>query len=1144
MTKRYDYNGGFISAGVSGQRGGMYSLARQFQLERTGNWDTDTNFGNVSILINAENASAPFYRDASANNYALSLVGDTRPNNVSPYDNVQYSTYFNGSTDFLTLPSNSVFNITTGTTPFTIEAWIKPMGNTGCVFSESFTGGSNPINIVISMADGVSMDTGTVGRTICFGWYTGGAWVTAAGAHMELTLGQWTHLACVFTGSTTRIYYNGVNVTKPNNPTPATTWGITNSNGDSYFIGRRWDATGSPFFNGFIKDFRFVRGTAVYTSNFTPPTAPLSTITNTSVLTCQNNRYIDNSGNNLTITANGSVQVSHHTPFTNFVSAFPGSVYFDGTGDYLTIASGMSVGTSDFTVEAWVYITSYTNVWQSIISTRASGSTAGATDVWALGVNNTGYAYIYSGAFQIQGAAGQVPLAAWTHISVTRAGSAMTLYINGNSVQTSTSSQNYTVALAAVGANRDGSEGFTGYINNLRLVVGPIVYTGNFVPPAQPLAAVTNTRLLTCQTTGTAHNSSFLDRSPYNLIVTRNGNVTQGSFNPYASGWSVLFEGGTDNLSIANNIAFGFGTGDYTVECWIYAVSNPANGPGTIVDFRTGATASATVIRINSSLQIMHYNGPANIETAFTTRTISMSTWTHIAVVRISGTVFAYINGVLAGSVASSSDFGNAQPVLIGQNRTAGFNFNGYISNFHVVKGTALYTSAFTPRLSPITAVANTSLLTCQNNRYLDNSSLGFTITSSTASVQRFSPFANLNQSYSTGLHSGSLFFDGTTDWLSCASTPATAFLANNFTIEFWVYFTNANATGSHQGLYTNYTTWAANSIYFGKHPGNGGCVAVHVNNFSTTTHLLTELTLPPNNAWTHYALVRNGTSVVLYRNGVATASNTVSATLSFTGASNPVFVGGVGDILSTSSLPGYMCDFRISNYAVYTAAFTPPTSPLTPDSGTQLLIANQAAISDQSMSWDFETNGDARISTAIRRNGSASLAFDGNNDWLFTPGNRVLNFGSGNWTVEAWVYLNAMPTSDAWPTNFSSHFVLTCVGTFNGGDGWNTIIGQTRLLIHSNDTQYAGTAHGMVINTWYHIAYVRNGNTIFFYVNGNPTGSVAFSGSLGVGTHTWIGCETGQGAFFNGFVDDLRVTRGVARYTAAFTPPARLAIR
>jgi hypothetical protein len=1153
MTKRYDYIGGFISATSTGQQGGIYSLARQFQLEQTNSWNTDSNFANVSLVLNADSTVTPFITDSSANNFLLSVAGDVRPNNISLYNRNFYSNYFNGSSDFLSLSGTALFSITTATTPFTIEAWIMPMSNTGCIFSESYTGAGNPINICISMADGINMDAGggTVGQTICFGWYNGSAWITAAGANQALTLGRWTHVACVFTGSTTKIYYNGYDVTKPNTPVPATTWGVTGNNGDGWTIARRWDGTASAYFNGFIKDFRFVRGTAVYTSDFTPPAAPLTAVTNTSLLTCQNNTFIDNSGNSLAITRNGSPQVSQITPITNTSSSFPGAVYFDGTVDYLSVPdnAALDMESSNFTIQCWFYPTTTPN--NSIFSKRANTATYGGIQVGFSSSLVPGLLVTVDGSTWGINLTSSIScvLNAWNHIALVRNGTSWTLYVNGVSGISATLSgtvPNNSAAFTIGSNSADGSAVITSsYISDFSVVKGTAVYTGNFTPPTEPLTAVAGTSLLTLQNTGQVNNSSFIDRGPYNLIVTRNGNITAGSFNPYASGWSSLFTGGSDNISVATNAAFGMGTSNYTIECWIYATANPANGVGTIVDLRTGATASATAIRINASLQIMHYNGPANVETAFTTRTISLNTWTHIAVVRISGTVYGYINGLLAGSVASNSDFGSSQPVLIGQNRTAGYGFNGYISNFHIVKSVALYTADFTLRLSSITATSNTSLLTFQNNRYVDNSSSGFTITSATAaSLQKFSPFTNTNQSYNTSVHSGSFYLDGASDYLSIAATPSTVFLTNNFTIEFWVYFTNAAATGAHQGLYSNYTAWTTNSIYFGKHPSNSGFVAFYVNNYSTSAALLAESSLPPNNAWTHYALVRNGTSVVLYRNGAVSASNTVSATLSFTSGSNPVFIGAIGDILSTSSLSGYMADFRISNYPVYTAAFTPPAAALSPNSGTLLMIGSQTAIVDSTMNSNFETNGDTKISTVIKRNGSASIALDGNTDWLFTPGNRIFNFGSSNWTVEAWVYLNAMPTSDAWPTNFSLHMVLTCVGTFNGGDGFNCMIGQTKLLIHSNDVQYAGTAHGMVINTWYHIAYVRNGNTIFFYVNGNSTGSAAFTGSVGVGANTWIGCETGQGAYFNGYIDDLRVTRNTVRYTGAFSPPGRLAIR
>ena len=162
---------------------------------------------------------------------------------------------------------------------------------------------------------------------------------------------------------------------------------------------------------------------------------------------------------------------------------------------------------------------------------------------------------------------------------------------------------------------------------------------------------------------------------------------------------------------------------------------------------------------------------------------------------------------------------------------------------------------------------------------------------------------------------------------------------------------------------------------------------------------------------------------------------------------------------------------------------------------------------------------------------------FNGSNQYLTTP-TAPFAFGANNFTVEAWVYLNALPTSDAWPTSYSSHMMLATVGTVNAGDGIGFIIGQTKLLIHNNDTQYAGTAHGMSINTWYHLAYVRNGNSIYFYVNGTAKGSAAFSGSVGTGASGWIGAETGQGAFLNGRISNLRIVKNRAVYTSDFSTP------
>lgn len=182
---------------------------------------------------------------------------------------------------------------------------------------------------------------------------------------------------------------------------------------------------------------------------------------------------------------------------------------------------------------------------------------------------------------------------------------------------------------------------------------------------------------------------------------------------------------------------------------------------------------------------------------------------------------------------------------------------------------------------------------------------------------------------------------------------------------------------------------------------------------------------------------------------------------------------------------------------------------------------------------------GNAKTSVAQSKFGGSSAAFDGSGDYLQTIPN-VMTFGTEDFTVEVWVRLNAMPTSDAWPTNFSSHMVVIASGTPNLGDGFGLIIGATKLILQSNDStpQLLSGNHGMLINTWYHIAVSRQNTTLRLFVNGVVVASTTTGAYLGTGSGTYIGSETGQGAWFNGYMQDLRVTRGLCRYTSGFVVP------
>lgn len=299
------------------------------------------------------------------------------------------------------------------------------------------------------------------------------------------------------------------------------------------------------------------------------------------------------------------------------------------------------------------------------------------------------------------------------------------------------------------------------------------------------------TMLLHGNGTNGAQNNTFTDSSTNNFTITRNGNTTQGTFSPYGSNWSNYFDGSGDYLNASANAAYDFGTGNFTIEWWQFWNAAPS-GYGTIYS-NNYATNPNIAIQTASGLTkyIVYMNGTSSTITE--SSSASLGVWYHYAVVRNGTTVTIYRNGVSTGSVTYSGSVGSSTATqYIGSDGGTWYISNSYVSNFRVVKGTAVYTSAFTPSITPLTAITNTSLLTCQSNRFIDNSTNNFTITKNgDVSVQRFSPFSP-SSAYSTSVIGGSGYFDGSGDSLSVATTTTLSFGTGDFTIEGWVYKTVA----------------------------------------------------------------------------------------------------------------------------------------------------------------------------------------------------------------------------------------------------------------------------------------------------------------------------------------------------------------
>jgi hypothetical protein len=179
---------------------------------------------------------------------------------------------------------------------------------------------------------------------------------------------------------------------------------------------------------------------------------------------------------------------------------------------------------------------------------------------------------------------------------------------------------------------------------------------------------------------------------------------------------------------------------------------------------------------------------------------------------------------------------------------------------------------------------------------------------------------------------------------------------------------------------------------------------------------------------------------------------------------------------------------------------------------------------------------GNAKLSTLKTRFGQSSAYFDGTGDYLSTPHNTDLNLASGDWTIEVFVYLlsnsvyNNIVVKDAVWGSYYPQYQLKI-----SNSGYLQLYLATGTA--STGTLYTGAT---VISTaaWHHVAAVKVGSITKGFVNGVQQWSSAANAMADVGRALYIGAENNGLYSFNGYMDHLRITQGVARYANPFVPP------
>jgi hypothetical protein len=273
-----------------------------------------------------------------------------------------------------------------------------------------------------------------------------------------------------------------------------------------------------------------------------------------------------------------------------------------------------------------------------------------------------------------------------------------------------------------------------------------------------------------------------------------------------------------------------------------------------------------------------------------------------------------------------------------------------------------------------------------------------------------------------------------------------------------------------------------------------------------------------------------------IFVNGKLVATNTTGV---WQNSSNALHIGMFNGLYTN----GYFSDVKITSGSIPAAyqtssttigqtVFVPPLTPSNTINANLLINGTNSGLIDYTSKNNLETVGNVQLTTAVTKFGSASMSFDGTGDYLVLPPSPNFAFRTGPFTIEGWVRINANGDRGIFQQGTSS---------FPAGTGNSVALGYNNSgtwQIYAKNTNTNSSATYST-NTWYHFALVRSGTTTTLYIDGTSVITVTSDTTDYTGTYFGVGSIYGtSGTNLNGYIDDLRVTTGYARYTTNFTAP------
>lgn len=609
---------------------------------------------------------------------------------------------------------------------------------------------------------------------------------------------------------------------------------------------------------------------------------------------------------------------------------------------------------------------------------------------------------------------------------------------------------------------------------------------------------------------------------------------------------ALTLNGSTDYVTISSPNALAMGTDDFTLEAWIYptTVASVSRHVIAISDSNTANFAYMSLAVAGDGTLEMGSNNTTGNTNRFIVRSsalVRLNVWSHIAACRIGNMMYIFLNGVFVGALNNwqtiTTTTGFAAIGAYSNGYTSGTigRFAGQIDDVRITRGTARYTYSFsTPAAELVLSgdIFSDYVVVLMNF----NSS---TTTDSSPNPKTFT--ATGSPTIGTGKYGAGAITFPSGAYLTSAFNAAYQFGDGDFTVEFWIN-TSTTSTGNtgvvcFRDSFPGANGWSIEVV-------QTGATYAHCNFFfgDTTAIQGSDFT---KGAWHHIAVTRTSNLLTMWVDGASPVSLSKAYTFS---ASYALLVGKLG--WQPATFTGQLDDLRITKgISRYLPMATIPTAKLPdtlltdPNYGlVQLLLHLEGANAGTSFpdasgfTRTVTAVGNTSTQTTVSKWGAGAVYFDGVDDYLSVPYSTGVDFSTGDFTIEGhchWLSGSAFPT------------IMDFRGSGTITTSWAIALDPVNRTLFVYDGPTAATAMYTTVNAippagvWFHWAIVKKGAFTCFYVNGVKHQDFVYTPPVTNATGLRIGNAYDLVYDFKGYMQDVRFTKGLARYSAtAFEVP------